>query len=161
MQRIEDEVLVLIRARMAGDHAGPVTDDHLMHIPTDQHLVMAEPGRHGITGPAIAHQRQGTDPPGALVTGIIGRCGKRLKNSSITLQAFADRLTMTPWPFKPIACGSTLRDGRSGRRRSGTLASAPGSSGGNSRRDLPPCPCRSPCPGGRSDPRTDSGTATH
>ena len=37
-----------------------------------------------------------TMPPGALVTGIIGRCGKRLKNSSITLQAFADRLTMTP-----------------------------------------------------------------
>ena len=95
VQRIEDEVLVLVRARMPGDHVGAVTDDHLMHIPADQHLAMAEPRRHRIIGPAIAHQRQGTDPPGALVTGIIGRCGKRLKNSPVSLQALANGLTMT------------------------------------------------------------------
>ena len=72
---------------------------------------MAEPGRHGIIGPAIAHQRQGTDPPGALVTGIIGRCWKWLKNSPITLQPLADRLTMTPQPFSPSLAAARFEMG--------------------------------------------------
>ena len=43
---------------------------------------MAEPCGDGVIGAAIAHQRQRTDPPRALVAGVV------------VFQAFADRLVV-------------------------------------------------------------------
>lgn len=44
MQRFEDEVLLLVRTQMAGDHLGAATGVHLMDIAAEQHFTMAEPG---------------------------------------------------------------------------------------------------------------------
>jgi hypothetical protein len=66
-----------------------------MYIAANQNLAMAEPGGDRVIGSAIADQRQRTDPPGALVAGIIGRRGKAPKNRAIARQAFADSLLMT------------------------------------------------------------------
>jgi hypothetical protein len=57
MQRVEDDVLALVGARMAGDHLGPAADHHLVDVAADQHVTMAVGGRHRVVGAAIAHQR--------------------------------------------------------------------------------------------------------
>ena len=139
--------------RVPGNHLCGATDDHLVDIAADQHLAMAEPCGDGVIGAAIAHQRQRTDPPRALVAGVVGDCGKALKNRTIPFQAFADRLVVATQLFRP-SLGTAGFKMRVEIRSSGTLASAPGSSGGNSRRSPRPCPCRSPCRGGQSGPRT-------
>src|SRR5947208_1244729 len=38
MQRVEDEVLALVGARMTGDHLGPAGDHHLLDIAADQEM---------------------------------------------------------------------------------------------------------------------------
>ena len=40
MQRVENEVLALVGARMASDYLGPARDHHLLDIAADQHLAM-------------------------------------------------------------------------------------------------------------------------
>ena len=57
MQRVEDEVLAFVGARMTGDHLGPAGDHHLVNVAADQDLAMAVGGRHRVVGAAIAHQR--------------------------------------------------------------------------------------------------------
>ena len=57
MQRVEDKVLALVRARMTGDCLGPAADHHLVDIAADHHLAVAVGGRYRVVGAAIAHQR--------------------------------------------------------------------------------------------------------
>src|ERR1700732_540264 len=57
MQRVEDEVLALVGARMTGDHLGPAGDHHLMDVAADQNLAVAVGSRYRVVGAAIAHQR--------------------------------------------------------------------------------------------------------
>ena len=72
---------------------------------------MAEPCGDGVIGAAIAHQRQRTDPPRALVAGVVGDCGKALKNRTIPFQAVADRLVVATQLFRPSlgAAGFKMR----------------------------------------------------
>ena len=73
MQRVEDEVLALVGARMPGDHLGAAGDHHLVDIAADQNLAVAVGGRHRVVGAAIAHQRQRADPARLLLAGVVGR----------------------------------------------------------------------------------------
>ena len=48
VQRVEDEVLALIGARMTRDLLGAAGDYHLVDIATDQHFAVAIGGRHRV-----------------------------------------------------------------------------------------------------------------
>ena len=78
-------------------------------LAADQHLAMAEPCGDAVIGAAIAHQRQRTDPPRALVAGVVGDCGKALKNRTIPFQAFADRLVRATQLFRPCLAQQASR----------------------------------------------------
>ena len=94
---------------MPRDHLGAAADDHLMHIAANQNLAMAEPCRDGVIGSPVADQRQRTDPPRALITGVVGGCRKALKDRSIALQAFADRLAMATQLFRPSLAAARFK----------------------------------------------------
>jgi hypothetical protein len=54
MQWVEDEVLLLVGAVVAGDHLGTTADDHLVDIAAHQHLGVPEPRWDGVVGPPVA-----------------------------------------------------------------------------------------------------------
>src|SRR6266550_5531763 len=60
MQRVEDEVLALVGARMTGDHLGPAADHHLVDVAADQNLAVPVGGWHRVVGAAIAQDRKST-----------------------------------------------------------------------------------------------------
>ncbi len=74
MQRIEDEVLALIGAPMAGDHLGSAADDHFMDVATHQHLAMTIGDRHRVVVAAVAHQGERAHACAHPLAGIVGRC---------------------------------------------------------------------------------------
>src|SRR5712671_305892 len=90
MQRVEDEVLALVGARMTGDHLGPAGDHHLVDIAADQYLAVPEGGRHRVLGAAIAHQ-QGPPSSRRRHRALAARRG----TLQIPNQPFADRLVVT------------------------------------------------------------------
>ena len=95
MQRVEDEVLALVGARMTRDHLGPAADHHLVDVAADQNLAVTIGGRHRIVGAAIAHQRQRADPARLLLAGIVGRRRQLMERRQIPHQPFANRLLVT------------------------------------------------------------------
>src|SRR5689334_14945878 len=107
MQRVEDEVLALVGARMTGDHLGPAGDHHLVDIAADQYLAVPEGGRHRVVGAAIAHQQLRTDPACLLLAGVIGRWRQGVERLQIPNQPFADRLVVTAQPI-PEPAPTTL-----------------------------------------------------
>ena len=46
MQRVENEVLAFVGARMAGDHLCPAGDHDLLDVAADQNLAVPIGGRH-------------------------------------------------------------------------------------------------------------------
>jgi hypothetical protein len=58
VQRIEHEVLALIGARVSCDDLRPARDHHLMHVATDQHLLVAVGRWNRVVVASIANQRQ-------------------------------------------------------------------------------------------------------
>ena len=104
MQRVEDEVLALVGARMTRDHLGPAADHHLVDVAADQNLAVTIGGRHRIVGAAIAHQRQRADPARLLLAGIVGRRRQLMERRQIPHQPFANRLLVTAQAItKPAA----------------------------------------------------------
>src|SRR5258708_24479378 len=66
MQRVEDEVLALVGAQMAGDHLGSTRDHHLVDIAADHHLTVAIGGsrpRHRPPPPPPAPRSCPAPPP--------------------------------------------------------------------------------------------------
>jgi hypothetical protein len=59
-----------------------------VHIAPNQHVGVSVADRHGIVGAAITHQRQRTDPPSTLVTGIIPPSRGDGKNAAAKLGSF-------------------------------------------------------------------------
>ena len=72
MQRVEHEIFPLIGAGMPGDDVSAAGNHHRVDITADQNFAMTVGGRHGIIGPAIAHQRQRTDPARLLLARVVG-----------------------------------------------------------------------------------------
>jgi hypothetical protein len=89
MQRVEDEVLALVGARMTGDHLGPAGDHHHMDIAADQYFAVREGGRH-----RVAHQQLRADPARLLLAGVIGRWRQGVERFQIPNQPFADRFVV-------------------------------------------------------------------
>src|SRR5690606_12264267 len=98
MQRVEDKVLLLPGTEMPCDYLRTAGNYHLMDVAAHQHLAMAIGTRDRIVVATIAHQRQRTDPCGALVAGIVGDDRQRLEVSAIAFEALSDRLAMTTQP---------------------------------------------------------------
>src|SRR5258708_24977168 len=68
MQRVEDEVLALVGAQMAGDHLGSTRDHHLVDIAADHHLTVAIGGPPPAGGAPLTHHPPPAypDPPPPL-----------------------------------------------------------------------------------------------
>ena len=58
VDRVEHEVVALIRAAVSGYHLRSAANDHLIHIPPDQHLPVSVGHGHRVVVGAVPDQRQ-------------------------------------------------------------------------------------------------------
>ncbi len=98
MQRVEDELLALARARVPGDDLCPTGDHHLCDIALHQHRAVAIGGRHRVVVAVVAHQRQCRDPGRFAVAGLTGGRWPRLQGGKIAHQSLADAFLMAANP---------------------------------------------------------------
>ena len=76
MDGIEDEVVLLVRARVPGNDLGAAADHHLIYVALHQHVPVTVGHRRRIVVGLVPDQGQGTDPVGLLVTGVIRHGGQ-------------------------------------------------------------------------------------
>ena len=100
MQRIEHEVLALIRAGMTRNHLGAAGNDNLMDIAFDQNLSVPEGRRHQVVVAAIANQRQRVDTAWPFLAGVVWSWQRLLERSKIPFQPLTDRAVMATQPVR-------------------------------------------------------------
>src|SRR3954468_16434285 len=98
MQRVEDELLAPIAARMPGDNRRPAGDHHLRDIALHQHRAVAVSGRHRVVVAVVTHQRACRNPGWFALAGLLGGWWPRLQGEKIAPQPLADALLMTAHP---------------------------------------------------------------
>src|SRR5690554_1993597 len=98
MQRIEDNLLALIAARMTGNDLPAAADHHRVDIVTNPNVLVAEGDRNGVVVGPVAHQRLRGDPTAGLVAGLERRCRQRAHRRQIALHPLADRLALAAQP---------------------------------------------------------------
>src|SRR5471032_1129442 len=79
---------------MARNHLGSAGDDDLVHVATDQHLLVPIGRRHRVVIQPIAHQRERVDAARLLVASVVGSRQRLLERGEIVLQPLADRAVM-------------------------------------------------------------------
>jgi hypothetical protein len=91
LERIEDQVLTLVRAGMAGDGLRAAADHHPVDVAADQDLAMAIGYRDGIVVAPVAHQRERTHPSRTLGPGVIGSRRQGQKRRPVSGHPGGDR----------------------------------------------------------------------
>jgi len=104
VQRIGHEVLARVGTRMARDNLSATGDDDLVHIPSDQNLLVAVGRRHRVVVVPVANQRQRTDPTRPLLTGIVGGWQRLVEGRQIVCEPLPDRAVISAQPVRqPLA----------------------------------------------------------
>ena len=102
MERVEDQILALVGARVAGDDLRAAADHDPIDITADQDLAVA-PGfidlggdRHRVVVGSVAHQAERAGSTGLPVTGVVGRGRQGQKGGAVSFQADFNRLLVAP-----------------------------------------------------------------
>ena len=99
---------------MARNHLGSAGDDDLVHVATDQHLLVPIGRRHRVVVQPIAHQRERVDSARFLVASIVESWQRLLEGGKIALQPLAD--WKLPEEFATLRRLLEARMGKSGKR---------------------------------------------
>ena len=83
---------------MARDHLGTARDDNLVHIASDQNLLVTVGRRYRVVVVPVAYQRQRVDAARSLLAGIVGSRRRLLERSKVAFQSLTDRAVMTAQP---------------------------------------------------------------
>jgi hypothetical protein len=101
VQRIEDQFLALVAARVPGDDFTAAADRDVIHIALHQHFAVSIRGWRRVVVGAVANQRQRVDPRHLLLAGFMGRRGQRQQHCPVPFKALADRLLVPAQPPLP------------------------------------------------------------
>ena len=93
---IEHEVVSVVGATVTGDHVRTAADDHLVDIPSDQHLSVSVCDRRRVVVGAVSDQRQRAHTGQVPVARVIRHCRQRQEGVEITHHALAYRLCVAP-----------------------------------------------------------------
>jgi hypothetical protein len=98
MQRVEYEILALIRTSVAGNLVGTAADDDFANVASHEHLPVTVGDGDRIVVVPIANQRQGAGPSADLFTGVVRSIGKRQQCGTVALETLGDCLGMAAKP---------------------------------------------------------------
>src|ERR1019366_6512354 len=82
---------------MARNHVSSAGDDDLVHVATDQHLLVPVGRRHRVVVQPIAHERERVDATRLLVASVVGSWQRLLEGGEIVLQPGRSPI-VPPWP---------------------------------------------------------------